>query len=196
MTNAYRKRYAFAMKTRQTYRERLYELMGVNHGVITIAMASEVGVPAVELRKLTQRGALERVGRGVYRIPFADLNDWEHAAELLSSVGGSAYIRGSSVLQLLNIGVSNPRFTEVATTKRFRKSPPFGARVVQARKSDSVVNMRGLRVQSLAQVLSELMPVTIPSRMQTDIQEALDLQLIAKSEYDKLMREFETRFSQ
>lgn len=55
-----------------TYREQLREIALDQYGSVTTADAAGDGIPAVELRKLASRGALERVGVGVYhhhRVP-------------------------------------------------------------------------------------------------------------------------------
>lgn len=37
-----------------------------DHGVVTVLEAEDIGVPAVEVRKLAYRGALKSYGKGVY----------------------------------------------------------------------------------------------------------------------------------
>jgi predicted transcriptional regulator of viral defense system len=56
------------MALRQTYRRRLHERALDQYGYVTTRNANELGVPAVELRKLHQRGGLEHVGHGLYRV--------------------------------------------------------------------------------------------------------------------------------
>ena len=52
-------------------REKLRWLAFDHHGIVTTDQAVAAGVPAVELRKLAARGALSRVGFGVYRMEEA-----------------------------------------------------------------------------------------------------------------------------
>ena len=49
-----------------TYRHDLWEIAAEYHGIVTTRQAEDAGVPAVEVRKLAARGALERLGYGVY----------------------------------------------------------------------------------------------------------------------------------
>ena len=56
---------------RETYRRRLHERALDQYGYVTTQDAVDLGVPAVELRKLHQRGCLEHVGQGLYR--FEDI---------------------------------------------------------------------------------------------------------------------------
>ena len=52
-----------------TYLERLREIALDQHGFVTSAQAVESGIPKVELPKLASRGRIERVSRGIYRVP-------------------------------------------------------------------------------------------------------------------------------
>jgi len=112
------------MTTRVTNRTKIYALANEMRGIITADMAREAGVPLVEMRKLVQRGALERVARNLYRVPFAPLDDATLALEAIHTVGPSAYISGQSVLALLDLGVFNPRQIEVSTTINPRRQIP------------------------------------------------------------------------
>lgn len=103
-----------------TNRRRLRE--AANGGYVTPAIAEEVGVPPIEMRKLAVRGGLEHVARGVYRFP--DLVDDERAPfyEAVLSVGPDAYLTRDSVLAFDDLALVNLRRIRVGTTRRVRRS--------------------------------------------------------------------------
>lgn len=53
--------------------DRLVEVAAEQHGYVTTRDARDIGVDPVQLRLLAGRGRLERVGRGVYRVPVLPL---------------------------------------------------------------------------------------------------------------------------
>jgi predicted transcriptional regulator of viral defense system len=124
MAKTYRKRYAFAMRSTSSYRQTLRELAYDTHGVITVADAREAGVPPVELRKLTARGALRRIGHGVYRMIEAPSNTLDEFAEAVALGGEEAVLADESVLAAHGLGQVNLRQIRVATPRRVRSRLP------------------------------------------------------------------------
>lgn len=120
----YRKRYTFDMGQNGSYRQTLRELAYDTHGVITVADAREAGVPAVELRKLTARGALRRIGHGVYRMIEAPSNTLDEFAEAVALGGEDAVLADESVLAAYGLGQVNLRKIRVATPRRVRSRLP------------------------------------------------------------------------
>lgn len=62
-------------------RSRMDELLAIaetNDGFVTATQARLIGIKDSVLARLTQRGKLQRVARGVYRIPYfpSDLIRW------------------------------------------------------------------------------------------------------------------------
>jgi predicted transcriptional regulator of viral defense system len=49
--------------------DELLALAGENDGLVTASQARAIGIVGSVLARLAQRGKLERVARGVYRIP-------------------------------------------------------------------------------------------------------------------------------
>ncbi len=109
------------------YRETLRDLAAYHHGIVTVADAEAGDVPAVEVRKLAHRGALERIGHGVYRFRTGFPRDaGTQEAEAVAIAGPGALLEGESVLALNGLGHANPARIEVAlTTQRRRRLPPW-----------------------------------------------------------------------
>ena len=183
MAKAYRKWYAFAMK--QSYRKRIYGLIGDNNGLVNIDMAAAVGVPAVELRKLAQRGALERVGRGLYRIPFAPVNKFEQVLIAMSNVGEEAVLVSTSVLALLEIGLEMPPKLLIGTTKRIRKELPPVIKLSSVTPKQTQV-IKGVTCQSVFEILSDRARTARKDRVQGELDDALRLGFIDNEEFIQL----------
>ncbi|GMA33211.1 type IV toxin-antitoxin system AbiEi family antitoxin domain-containing protein [Litorihabitans aurantiacus] len=92
-----------------TYRTDLWEIAAGHHGVVTIAEADDAGVPAVELRKLAARGALQAHGQGVYSHRDVPRTAATQPAVAVALAGDGAFLQDESVLDLLGLGQLNPR---------------------------------------------------------------------------------------
>lgn len=113
-----------------SYRQQLRELAFDTHGVVTTRSAEAAGVPAVELRKLAGRGALTRVGHGVYRMLEAPAGKLDEFAEAVALVGEGAVLADESVLAALGLAQVNLRRIRVASPRRVRARLPDTIEVV------------------------------------------------------------------
>lgn len=114
------------MSHRQTLRELAYE----THGVVTLRDAEDAGVPAVEVRKLASRGALKRLGKGVYRMTEAPSGPLDEFAAAVALAGEDAVLADESVLAALDLTHVNLRAIRVATDQRRRTTLPKTVEVV------------------------------------------------------------------
>lgn len=183
------------MTKRQTYRDRVYELSSENHGVITIAMAAEAGVPAVELRKLTQRGALSRVGRGVYEIPFLAGDNFSNHAQITEIVGKQSFVYGVSVLSMLDIGLSDPNKVHIGFAGRVRKQMPGWVLIHRVSKDATFTYYDGVRSQNLFEVLQNEIGHVESIRVRSDIEEAHRREFIDDYERAALMQQLDAHLA-
>lgn len=107
-----------------TARERINSFALDRDGLFTLKDAAVLGIAPVELRKLTQRGKLTRVGRGVYRTAYSRFEPKSSFREALALVGSDAFLIGESALAVHDIGVFNPGWFQIATTNRIRRKLP------------------------------------------------------------------------
>lgn len=114
-----------------TYRDQLRRFAAYQHGIITTDDADELDIPIVELRKLAQRGAVRRIGHGVYRFDDFPRTVGSAEAEAVAMVGEDAYLEGESVLALLELGHANPVRIEIAATRQKRRTLPGWIQVTQ-----------------------------------------------------------------
>lgn len=112
------------------YRQELRELAHDSHGVVTLRDAAAAGVPAVEVRKLASRGALTRLGQGVYRMEEAPADGLTEFATAVALVGGDAVLADESVLAAHDLAQVNVRRIRVATGERVRRRVPLTVEVV------------------------------------------------------------------
>ncbi|MGL5866944.1 MAG: type IV toxin-antitoxin system AbiEi family antitoxin domain-containing protein [Dermatophilaceae bacterium] len=115
-----------------TYRQTLRDVAHDNHGVVTLSGARTAGVPAVEVHKLTSRGALERVGKGVYRMLEVPVDALTGFAEAVASAGADAALADESVLAAHGLAQVNARTIRVATPHRVRAGLPPTVELVRA----------------------------------------------------------------
>lgn len=118
------------MEVRMSYRQIVRELAFENHGIVTVDDARDAGVPAAEVRKLASRGALARLGQGVYRSQEAPADRLEEFAAAVALVGRGSVLADDSVLAAWGLGQVNLRRIRVMTAKRVRKNLPQSIEVV------------------------------------------------------------------
>ena len=118
-----------------TYRQTLRELAFDTHGVVTLAAAREAGVPAFSLRQLAKRGALARLGKGVYRMNEVPRGPLDEFAEAVALVGEEAVLADEAVLAAHDLAQINLRRIKVATPapSRVRQELPGIVEVVRRR---------------------------------------------------------------
>jgi predicted transcriptional regulator of viral defense system len=119
------------MALSQTYRRRLLERAQDQYGYVTTRDAEGLGVPAVELRKLAQRGGLRHVARGVYRFDEVPATGHDQLMEAVLAVGPGAHLTRDAVLLLHDLGLVNPRKVRVGTDRRVRGQLPAFIEVVR-----------------------------------------------------------------
>lgn len=117
----------------ETYRRRLRERALDQYGYVTTRDAADAGVPAVELRKLAQRGGLDHVARGLYRFDDVPRTGRDEFMEAVLRTGPDAFLVDDAVLALHDLGLVNPRRIRVGTPKRTRASLPGSIEVVHRR---------------------------------------------------------------
>lgn len=164
-----------------SYRDDLWEVAATNHGVVTLSRAEDAGVPAVEVRKLASRGALEGYGNGVYRhltIPPGRLTQEALAVALC---GEGAFLHAESVVHLHQLGNLNPRRIRVSTTKRVRRTLPdwLELTVDKDQAPENVTSYEGIPSQTLGAALRAVKDRVEPTHLRRIIQQAVNRELIS-----------------
>ena len=152
-------------------RSRMDELLPLaeqNDGLVTAAQARALGIKDSVLARLTERGKLERVARGVYRIPYfpADpLSQYREAVLWARASHGPEQVAISHETALGVYGISdvNPAHVHLTVSKqaRVRRQKP---KWIVIHRSDlppsDVTTHEGLPVTTVAKSIMDVMATT------------------------------------
>lgn len=89
-------------------RDRVIERAAEQHGYITTRDARDLGIDPTQLRLMAARGRLERVGRGVYRVPLLPRTQHDELAEAVAWTLGRGVISDESALVLHGLSDVSP----------------------------------------------------------------------------------------
>ena len=178
------------MGTKETNRVKIYSLANEMRGIITAEMALNAGVPLVEMRKLVQRGAIERVARNLYRVPFAPVDRYSDALEKVLAVSKDAYVSGASVIALLDLGLFNPASLHVTTTVKPRHLLPKGITlyVKSASEASEIVSYYGVPCESVFDAIDSLIGRAMRERLHDAVDQAFQEGFLTDSEAKALRR--------
>lgn len=101
------------------YIDLLIGIAGTQRGYLTTADAAAVGVPLVELRKMAQRGRLEHVAHGVYRIAAYPHQENDELMEAALWAGGKGIISGESALALWDLADVLPKRISITVPAKY-----------------------------------------------------------------------------
>lgn len=137
-----------------------------NHYLITTQDAADLGIPVVELGKLSSRGRLARIGNGVYRLPRYVPSEVDPYAVAVARVGRGAFLWGESVIELLGLAPTTPGRIWIATPRRVRKSLPKGIVLVSTKAPDRLDSYDGIPGQRVADAIRACTGRIMPERLE------------------------------
>lgn len=133
------------------------EIWGVaedNFGIITSAQAKELGVSRQNLKKMEKSGKLMRLAHGVYQVKHHVPTINDVYATGVAMTGAKSYLRGASVVGLLNLAPTDPAYVYVGAENRVRRSLPEGY-VVRDMTKAKTTYYEGIRCQSIVDALRD-----------------------------------------
>jgi predicted transcriptional regulator of viral defense system len=184
-----------------TMRSRLDDLLPLaeqNDGLFTAAQARALGITDSVLARLTQRGKLERVARGVYRIPYfpADpLSQYREAVLWARASHGPEHVALSHETALAVYGISdvNPSRVHLTVPKhaRLRREKPTWIMIHRGDLPQSdVTTHEGLPVTTVAKSVMDVMATTGRSSLARQaIKDARKEGYITAAELQRLSRQ-------
>lgn len=135
--------------------DEIWGLAEDNYGVITSTQAEDLGVSRQNLAAMERRGDLTRLCHGVYQVKHHVIGPNDVYAVGVAMVGDTAYLRGASVVAMLNLAPTNPGLLYIGTGKRVRRRLPDGFRVKDRLPCETTEyeGCEGIRCQRLADAL-------------------------------------------
>ena len=174
-----------------TARRRLHERALDRYGYVTTRDARDVGIAAVELRKIAQRGGVEHVAYGLYRFEDVPRTGKEEMIEAVLRVGDDAFLTLDSVLALHDLAMVNPRRIRVGTPHRVRPQLPDSIEVVrQHLRPDELTIYEGIASATVARALEDCQPSVMNERLIQATREAAKRGLIRKRDMERLLTLF------
>lgn len=143
----------------------LAEIAEEHDGVIPASEARALGISSAALVKLASRGRLERLGRGVYRLPLfpsrfatnAELH--EALARVAAGKGPAGVISHESALHVWEISDASPASIHITVPPgvRLRRTLPGTYKIHRAVLSDEDIALHeGVRVTSLVRTIRDM----------------------------------------
>jgi predicted transcriptional regulator of viral defense system len=172
-----------------TYKEMLRGIAAYQHGYVTTRDAAEVGVPAVELRKIAARGGLCNIARGVYRFPDAPTTPTDPYIEAVLRVGPDAVVTGESALALLGLAHVEPRKIRIASPRRVRLTSPGIVEVIhRAIPDDEITAYDGVPSTKVWRALVDTVGIVMMDRLEVALAQARRRDLVTPAEAARVQR--------
>jgi predicted transcriptional regulator of viral defense system len=160
------------------------------YGYVTTRDAEGLGVPAVELRKLAQRGGVEHVAYGLYRFDDVPRSGRDQYMEAVLRVGPDAYLSHDAVLALHDLAMVNPRRIRVGTPRRARPRLPDGVEVIRRRLDAADLTVfEGIPATTVRRALIDCRGLVMRERLLDAAREAARRGLLGRGEADRVITE-------
>ena len=159
-----------------------------NYGLFTASESKEFGIVGSELNRWVQTGRIERLGQGVYRLMKRASTPYDRYAEACALAGKGACLYGESVLEMLGLGMANPRKMTVAVSGRARRSVPAWISVLPHMPINGTF-VEGIPVQQVADAILSCRKSIMTDRLVAATRDARTGGYITKAEYMNIMRE-------
>lgn len=157
----------------ETHRRSLHDRALDQNGYVTPTDAEDLGIPAVELRKISQRGGLDHVAYGLYRfadIPIAQLDPY---MEAVLRCGPDAHLTHDAVLALHGLALVNPHRIRVGTPHRVRRALPDSVDLIrQQLEPGDLTSYEGIPSTTVRRALLDCRDIVMMDRLVEATEEA------------------------
>ncbi len=167
----------------------IYEAVD-DFGLITSAEAARLGMSNAELVQQAKMGKLDRVARGVYRMPVWPFQEAAPYAIAVKSAGEGACLYGESVVALLGLAPTNPAKMWVATPRRTRRNLGEGVGIVSSRGIEPAW-AEGIAIQPIADAIAAAASTMGRERTRQAASEALRQGYISEGEASRIEEELD-----
>ena len=142
-----------------------------NYGIVTSAIAADLGLRTNEVVRFCQDGRLVRTGYGTYRLADYTPTRLTRFAEAVAVVGEGSYVFGRSALMLCDLLPYEPGTICVATRQRVRRALPGWIELRRAPKNDVCIEFGRIPSQSPERALAICMG-QLTSELQDEVERA------------------------
>jgi len=182
----------------RTYLERLREIALDQHGFVTAAQAVEDGIPKVELPKLASRGRIERITRGVYRVPQVPATSHDNLALAVLWTGAEeACLSHDTALAAWGVSDINPERVHITVGRGRRLRRAGGERYVihyQNLEPEQRTWWEGIPITTLPATIANCIEAGLPTYL---LRQAIDrggrTSLLPRAVSERLRRALENR---
>lgn len=131
--------------------EQIWPVAEDYYGIITSAKAKELGVSKQNMVAMEKSGKLTRLSHGVYQVRHHVPTKNDVYAICVAMAGENAYLRGASILYMLELTPANLSTVYVGSPKRIRRKLPKGLSIKHNRPYDGVEfeGYEGIKCQNL-----------------------------------------------
>ena len=145
--------------------EKVYSLSTENHGLVFSSDAKALGVRDRDFTRWVKIGRMVKAGHGLYRTVHYPFSEEDAYATAVARAGKKAYLCGESVLGLLGLAPTDPRFFHVAVPCRIHRRLP-GNCLVEVHRPDYVPAVRnGMPMQRPADAIASCVGRMMPERL-------------------------------
>lgn len=172
----------------------LYDIALDQHGFVTTADAAEAGVDGAYLRQMTNRGTLESVAYGLYRVPEVPVTRYTPLMEAVLWAGADASLSHDAVLSLHELGFANPSRIRITTPRRIRRTQPPSTPVKIIRRAlydHELTRYFGIPSTTVARALMDCQDLLMHSRLLDATHQARNEGLLLASEFDEVLHVLE-----
>lgn len=189
--------YRFDTLEHMNVRDRVLERAAEQHGYITTRDARELDVDPTQLRLMAARGRLERVGRGVYRVPMLPRTEHDELAEAVAWTLGRGVISHESALVLYGLSDVSPSRVHL-TVPRDNHPRAAGGELYRLHRRDlapiEITERDDIAVTAVARTIRDcLADGTDPYQLRLAVDEAEAQGLLRRTEAEDLRREIDAR---
>jgi predicted transcriptional regulator of viral defense system len=174
----------------ETHRRALRDLALDQYGYVTPTDAATVGVPAIELRKIAQRGGLDHVAYGLYRFADIPITEFDTFIEAVLRCGPDAHLTRDAVLALHGLALVNPRRIRVGSPHRVRRTLPDSIEVIREQVAPGdLTSYEGIPSTSVRRALLDCCDIVMIDRLVEATEEAGRRGLVPRHQLTALLDE-------
>ena len=169
--------------------DKIYEAVD-DFGLITSAEAEKLGMSNAEIVQQAAKGKIERVARGVYRMPVWPAQEQDAYAIAVKAAGEDACLYGESVVTMLRLAPTNPSKMWIASTKRNRRN--LGHNIQFVRRTDFQSELvEGIACQPISKAILSAAKTLGNKRAIDASKKALSEGFITKEEAETIEKELQ-----